>query len=244
MHKFALGATAAALSLAASAAHAAGDWSGFYATGHVDVGWGSADWAGFDGAEGGEGATSAAARLPAPIGFLNTTHFKGDESDTGWGAGIGLGYNFQFDNSNVVLGGIVDWTWLDVGKSRTFEGCCGTDRISSDVSDIGTVRGILGFAGDRVMPYVTGGWAWGDINHQFRSVAGNGHRINLDASDGWTAGGGINVAIGARTALNLEVLYVDFSDSSGHRTDTFPSEAAATVSSHATIARLGVMFRF
>jgi outer membrane immunogenic protein len=102
---------------------------------------------------------------------------------------------------------------------------------------------VLGIAMERVMPYVTGGWAWGDVNHQFRSSAGNGHRINLDASDGWTLGGGINVAIGENTALNLEVLYVDFGESSRHRSDSFPSEAAASVESHATIARIGVLFR-
>ncbi len=243
MHKFALTATAAALSLASSAAMAGADWSGFYVTGHVDVGWGSADWNGFDGAEGGEGASLAAqSSLPAPVGYANTTFFKSNGDDTGWGAGIGLGYNFQTDN--VVIGGIVDWTWLDVGDSRRFAGCCGTDRISSDLSDIGTLRGVLGFAGDRVMPYITGGWAWGDINHTFRSVAGGGHRINLDSSDGWTAGGGLNFMVGERTALNVEVLYVDFGDASGHRSDTFPSEAAATVDSHATIARLGIVFKF
>lgn len=243
MHKFALTATVAALGLVTTAAHAQGDWSGFYVTGHVDVGWGKADWAGFDGAEGGgEGTTIAARSLPAPVGYANTTHFSGDESDSGWGAGVGLGYNFQFDN--IVLGGIVDWTWVDIGKSRTFAGCCGTDRISSDVSNIGTARGILGIAGDRFMPYVTAGWAWGDVNHQFRSAAGFGHRINLDSEDGWTAGGGINFALAERTALNVEVLYVDFGDGSGHHSDSWPSEAAATVDSHATIARVGVSFRF
>jgi outer membrane immunogenic protein len=241
MHKLAATATVAALSLVSTAAGAA-DWSGFYVTGHVDAAWGKADWAGFDGAEGGGEGAVEAARLPAPVGYLNTTLFHDDEKDTGWGGGVGFGYNFQFDN--VVLGAVVDWTWLDVGDSRSFTGCCGTNHASSDLSNIGTLRGILGVAmEDKVMPYVTAGWAWGDVNHQFRSAAGFGHRINLDASDGWTAGGGINVAIGENTALNLEVLYVDFGDASGHRSDTWPSEAAASVESHATIARIGVIFR-
>jgi outer membrane immunogenic protein len=241
MHKLAATATVAALSLVTTAASAA-DWSGFYVTGHVDAGWGKADWAGFDGAEGGGEGSVESARLPTPVGYANTTFFADDDKDNGWGAGVGIGYNFQFDN--VIVGAVVDWTWLDVGESRAFTGCCGTDRISSELSNIGTVRGVLGFAmEDRVMPYVTAGWAWADVNHQFRSAAGNGHRISLDASDGWTAGGGINVAIGANTALNLEVLWVDFGDASGHHSDGFPSEAAAAVESDATIARIGVIFR-
>jgi outer membrane immunogenic protein len=118
-----------------------------------------------------------------------------------------------------------------------------TNRISSEISNVGTLRGVVGIAMERVMPYVTGGWAWGDVNHNFRSVAGNGHNINLGSDDGWVFGGGLNVAIGENTALNFEVLYVDFGEASGHRSDTFPSEAAARVESHATIARIGVLFR-
>lgn len=240
MHKLAATATVAALTLMSAGASAA-DWSGFYVAGHVDAGWGKADWSGFDGAEGGAEGSLTEARLPAPVGYDNTTLFSADEKDTGWGGGVGIGYNFQFDN--IVLGAVVDWTWLDVGDSKTFAGCCGPDRLSSDVSNIGTARGVLGVAMETVMPYITGGWAWGDVNHQFTSSAGNGHRINLDASDGWTLGGGINVAIGPNTALNVEVLYVDFGEASGYRADTFPSEAAAAVDSRATIARIGVMFR-
>jgi outer membrane immunogenic protein len=238
MHKLAASATVAALSLITTAAQA--DWSGFYVSGHVDAGWGNADWAGFDGAEGG-GEGAIAARLPTPAGFANTTFFRGDEKDSGWGGGVGIGYNMQFDN--LVVGGVLDWTWLDIGDSRTFPGCCGPDRVSSDLSNVGTLRAVVGIAAERVMPYVTGGWAWGDVNHTFRSSAGNGHRINLDSEDGWTLGGGVNIAIGENTALNLEVLYVDFGEASGHSTDTFPSEAAAKVESHATIARIGVVFR-
>jgi outer membrane immunogenic protein len=239
MHKLAASATVAALTLMSSAASA--DWSGFYVAGHVDAGWGKADWAGFDGAEGGGEGSVAAASLPAPVGYANTTLFSGDEKDSGWGAGVGIGYNFQFDN--IVLGAVLDWTWVDIGDSRTFAGCCGPDRISSDISNVGTLRAVLGIAMENVMPYVTGGWAWGDVNHTFRSSAGNGHSLNLDSSDGWTLGGGINVAIAENTALNLEVLYVDFGESSRHRSDSFPSEAAARVESHATIARIGVLFR-
>lgn len=250
MHKLAATATVAALTLVSVGARAA-DWSGFYVAGHVDAGWGKADWSGFDGAEGGGEGSVSEARLPAPIGYPNTDFFSADEKDTGWGGGVGIGYNFQFDN--IVLGAVVDWTWLDVGDSKTFAGCCSigsgtssvgdTNRLSSDISNIGTARAVLGVAMETVMPYITGGWAWGDVNHEFRSVAGNGHRINMDASDGWTFGGGINVAIGPNTALNVEVLYVDFGEASGYRADTFPSEAAAAVDSRATIARIGVMFR-
>jgi outer membrane immunogenic protein len=239
MKKLAATATVAALSFMATSAQA--DWSGFYVTGHVDAGWGKADWAGFDGAEGGGEGSIEARSLPAPTGYANTTLFGDSDRDSGWGGGVGLGYNFQFDS--IVLGAVVDWTWLDIGDSRNFTGCCGPNSVSSDISNVGTVRGVFGVAAGRVMPYVTAGWAWGDVNHTFRSSAGNGHRIDLGSDDGWTAGGGINVAIAENTALSLEVLYVDFGENSGYSSDTFPSEAAAAVESHATIARLGIIIR-
>ncbi len=180
--------------------------------------------------------------MPTPVGYDNTTFFSGDDKDNGWGGGVGLGYNFQFDN--VVLGGILDWTWLDVGKTRHFTGCCGPDSVTSDLSSVGTLRAVLGFAGERFMPYVTAGWAWGDANHTFNSSAGNGHRISLDSSDGWAWGGGLNFMVGERTAINVELLYVDLGDDAGHHADDWPSEAAARVKSHATIGRVGVVFRF
>lgn len=232
MHKLVASATVAALSLVSSAAGAEGDWSGFHVDGHLDAGWLTSHWSGFDGAEGGgEGALAAQ--------FLNTVTFHADNHDTGWGGGVGVGYNFQTDN--LVLGVIGDWTWLNASDTQTFAGPVGPDTVSTHINSVGTLRGVVGFAMDNVMPYATGGWAWGNVNRRF--VSADGLSANLDASSGWTAGGGLNIALGPQTAINLEVLYVNFGSAS-KTVSTLTTEAKVNVSTHMTIARVGVDFRF
>ncbi len=253
MHKFAFTASVAALSLAASAAHATGDWAGFHVDGHVDVGWMTSNWHGFDGAEGFFPPPPSGVTALAEPSFIDeeVVRFHVKNEDTGWGGGVGLGYNWQFDN--VVLGAIVDWTWLHASDSKTFEGAeGGSVRLSTDINSVGTLRAILGFAGDKVMPYVTAGWAWGDVNRHLRSIHpppwDDGISFALDADGGWTAGGGVSFAVGPNTNINAEVLYIDFGSDSKHvvhpHTDGLGIEDAARVTTHMTLARLGVQFRF
>ena len=251
MQKFAVTASVAVLGLAttglsSTSALAGGDWSGFHVDGHVDAGWMRSNWSGFDGAEG-FGSGSAVSRTAEPsLSNEDVVRFRAHNRDTGWGGGVGIGYNWQFDN--VVLGAIADWTWLDASDSKSFEGAeGGTVTVSTDVHSVGTVRGILGFAGDRVMPYVTAGWAWGSVDRKFRAdhedFWGDSIRFNLDANDGWTAGGGIAFRVGENTSINAEVLYVDFGSDSKHVVHTH-IEDFAKVTTHMTLARIGLQFHF
>ncbi len=66
------------------------------------------------------------------------------------------------------------------------------------------MRGRLGYAADRFMPYVTGGLAVGDIKASLPGFAG-GSATNV----GWTAGGGIEFAIAGHWTAKAEYLYVD-----------------------------------
>ena len=72
---------------------------------------------------------------------------------------------------------------------------------------LGTVRGRVGYAFDRVMPYVTGGLAVGDIEANQPGFAGVS-----DTNVGWTVGGGIEAAIASNWTAKLEYLYVDLGD--------------------------------
>ena len=69
---------------------------------------------------------------------------------------------------------------------------------------LGTVRGRVGYAWDRVMPYVTGGLAVGDIEANQAGFAGV-HDTNV----GWTAGGGVEAALAGNWTAKLEYLHVD-----------------------------------
>ena len=73
---------------------------------------------------------------------------------------------------------------------------------------LGTVRGRVGYAWDRVMPYVTGGLAVGDIEANQLGFAGV-HDTNV----GWTVGGGVEAALAGNWTAKLEYLHVDLGTS-------------------------------
>ena len=78
---------------------------------------------------------------------------------SGGQAGGTAGYNWQLNN--VVLGVEGDIDWSGLSGSATTPGCPG--GCSTSESWLSTVRGRVGYSFGRVMPYVTGGLAVGDI---------------------------------------------------------------------------------
>jgi outer membrane immunogenic protein len=69
-----------------------------------------------------------------------------------------IGYNYQAGQAVFGVEGDIDWA--DINGSTT-SGCPTTCKTSD--SWLSTVRGRLGYAADRFMPFVTGGVAFGDI---------------------------------------------------------------------------------
>ena len=70
-----------------------------------------------------------------------------------------------------------------------------------------TVRGRLGYAFDRFLPYVTAGLAVGDINASIPGFPGG-----TASNAGWTIGAGVEVGIVSNVSLKAEYLFVDLSD--------------------------------
>jgi outer membrane immunogenic protein len=100
------------------------------------------------------------------------------------------------------------------------------------------VRGRLGYAADRFMPYVTGGAAFGDIR---ASTPGFSQASANNA--GWTLGGGLEAALVGNWTAKVEYLYVDLGSfncglncGAGLTTDN--------VSFHANLLRGGVNYKF
>ncbi len=147
--------------------------------------------------------------------------------------GSTLGYNFQ--TGPVVWGaeGDIDITDIDgTGTSSCPAGCKTSNTWLS------TVRGRIGYAADRFMPYVTGGGAFGDIEAStpgFSQAAVN--------ATGWTLGGGLEAALIGNWTAKVEYLYVDlgsfncgFNCGAGLATDN--------VSFHTNILRAGLNYKF
>ncbi|MFG1299221.1 outer membrane protein [Xanthobacter sp. V3C-3] len=112
----------------------------------------------------------------------------------GWLAGGQAGYNYQFAN-NVVAG-----IEADIAGGGISAGAPG---LSSSLDLLGTVRGRLGYAFGPVLPYVTGGLAWGNNSI---SIPGASQSQTLT---GWTAGAGIEYALTEHWTAKTEYLYTD-----------------------------------
>lgn len=107
----------------------------------------------------------------------------------------------------------------------------------------GTVRGRLGYAMDRWLPYVTGGWAFGHGSVSGSSIGGIVSTVNGSKNyNGWTIGGGLEYAYNNHWSVKAEYLYIDF----GNGPTVAVTPAINFVSGKLTdnIARLGVNYRF
>jgi len=109
----------------------------------------------------------------------------------------------------------------------------------------GTVRGRLGYAFDRFLPYVTGGLAVGDVK---TSATGFGSSSSTKA--GWTLGGGVERMIGGNWLARVDYRYAEF----GAVTQTFFAEGGtgigfddrftARVKARTHTATVGLAYRF
>jgi len=103
---------------------------------------------------------------------------------------------------------------------------------------LATVRGRLGYAADRFMPYVTGGAAFGNIQ-----ASTPGFAQTSSDKGGWTLGAGLEASLALNWTAKVEYLYVDLGTfncglncGSGLATDN--------VSFHTNILRAGVNYKF
>jgi outer membrane immunogenic protein len=142
------------------------------------------------------------------------------------------GYNWQ--TGPLVLGveGDVDWQNLKGSTTNLCPAGC-----STNTDWLSTVRGRLGYAFDRVMPYVTGGLAMGNIKATTPGFVGGS-----ETDAGWTVGGGVEFALTNNWTAKAEYLHVGL----GNFNCGFNCGATATnnVSSREDIVRAGLNYKF
>lgn len=144
-----------------------------------------------------------------------------------------LGYNYQVGQAVFGVEGDIDWADIS-GNSST--GVCAGVTCSTKNDWLGTVRGRLGYAFDRFMPYVTGGGAFGNIKTSITGFPGQ------DTSKaGWTVGGGLEAAINGPWTAKIEYLYVDL----GRDTCGAANCGVSTTNDfHTNVVRAGLNYRF
>jgi high affinity Mn2+ porin len=181
-------APAADLPLKAPALKTVYDWTGFYVGGHFGYG----------------GASFGPDTNPLPLqGVLFP------RSPTGLIAGFQVGYNRELAN-HVVLGIEADASFTSPVDEAALGGAPAPFNATLDY--IGTLRGRIGYAFGRWMPYVTGGFAWGHTHININDDPANSSGVISSVGHyqpGWTAGLGLEFAVSGNWTAKLEYEYVD-----------------------------------
>ena len=137
-------------------------------------------------------------------GGWGQSQWDGDRTFDVSGGLIGgtIGYNWQIGQIVVGAEGDIDWA----GDQRHHDVLCAAGCETRN-NWLATVRGRLGYAFDRFLPYITGGLAVGDINATRPGFPGGS-----TSNAGWTVGAGLEVGIASNVSIKAEYLYVDLGD--------------------------------
>ncbi len=159
------------------------NWTGFYLGAHVGYG------AGAMGPD----------TNPLPLQGFFFPH-----SVSGMTGGYQAGYNLQLP------GGMVLGTEADI----SFVGPLDRSRLqaapfNATLDYIGTARGRIGYAFGNLLPYVTGGLAWGRTLVNINDDAGDLVDRKSHIQYGWAAGAGIAFPMGGNWSGKVEYNYID-----------------------------------
>lgn len=224
----AFGALTTAMAAAPAAlAQESGDWSGAYVGGFAGYGWQAdndeAEGLAFDtdlnGAFDDTVRTGAGANAFSPgvcdgstLSPTPATACRGDED--GFEFGVKGGYDWQF--GNVVMGLVGEAARTDVSDSVTaFSTTPAAYTMNRKLKGLLAARARLGYAMGDTLPYVTGGYAYGDIDHGFRTTnTANTFTMSEDddGAHGWQAGAGVERKVTDDLSLGLEYLYTRLDD--------------------------------
>jgi len=162
--------------------------------------------------------------------------------------GVQTGYNYQF--GAWVWGLETDFQASGQKGSSTFTGVLPLTSITTDdkLDWFGTVRGRLGvLATPNILFYGTGGAAYGLVkNSATITVAGlSAVASSSDLRAGWTAGGGVEGALGGGWSAKVEYLYMDL----GRTERTFSGLGLGTIATETrettdNIVRVGLNYKW
>src|SRR5581483_1274201 len=141
----------------------------------------------------------------------------GSDDMNSWLAGAQSGCDYQFA-SRFVIGIQGDYAWTDAKSSHITQAIGTTRTNSSRIKSLTTVTGRLGYAWDRFLGYVKGGFAWENDNYdRVNDNTGQLFSFASETRGGWTGGVGGEYAFTDYISGFVEYNYYDF----GTRTVTF-----------------------
>ncbi len=186
-------------------------WTGLYVGGNVGAAWGHSSWC-------------TEANIPNCTSSFSPPLDVVNESATGVVGGGQFGYRWQFSNFVIGVEGMFDGMRL----SNTSPSClalavpCGGGFFrgnpirTTTFNDLYSVTGQMGYAWDRLLVYVKGGWAGTQLGFDALGNFGEANLASSGWANGWTAGGGIeylvwkNISAGIDFSLGVEYDYYQF----------------------------------
>ena len=134
-------------------------------------------------------------------------------SGIGYGFGVRVGADYQFDS--IVVGIAGDWMFSDYLADNDDP----VEATYLNMANFGTLRGRVGWADHGTLIYTTAGLAAAEM--EFGALVGPSSVNDSEAqwAYGWTIGGGFEHAITDSLSVGLEYLYVSLPDTNHFLTD-------------------------
>lgn len=198
-------------------------WTGFYLGGHIGGALAKSDWVD---------------TAPGFVG-LNDAKF----SPSSFIGGGQVGFNYQFDR--IVVGIEGDGSWA--GLSETVNSCFQdpTQSCTTQADWFVTATGRLGFTAGNALFYGKGGAAWSNFKYQNPcpvTCTSTSYSAN-ETRSGWTAGGGIEYALGPHWSAKLEYNYLDFGTSTVTFVGNFGDRFTEDITNRVHMIKAGFNYR-
>ncbi len=158
-----------------------------------------------------------------PGGFVG-----GGQAGYNWQSGRFV-FGFEADIQYAALGGSIDWNGYDYLNLK-----------SNDGQYFGTIRARLGYAMDRSLFYITGGYAYGGL-------VDNGLTGNATSNQGYALGAGYEYAFTDNWTARLEGLYLNLDSSAQTKVITYngaPFSIQGRLPDGFGVVRAGVNYKF
>jgi outer membrane immunogenic protein len=170
--------------------------------------------------------------------FRNNNHGHAEHTADGVAFGAMAGYNYQL-TKNVVLGVEADIGYFAAkNTTEVFD----NDHTLQQYGAIGSLRGRVGYAFNRLMFYGTAGLAFAEFNENIQKGRNAGEQVVWENQfrTGFVVGGGIDYAFTNRIVGRVEYLYNNFGTVTLFNADG----NQANFKNEIHILRVGATYRF
>jgi len=165
-----------------------GSWKGVYIGAQLGTSWNRTNW---------QYTNPNYFNTLGPVILGNNFNFRSN----GVAGGGNLGFNYQ--NGPLVLGLEGSVLGVDLEDKIMSPFFPTVDVYTSNVHWVATVKGRAGYACEKLLVYIDGGWAGGDTSLTLLDTEGNIRANSRLWANGWTAGAGADYKLTANLALGV-----------------------------------------